>query len=272
MSEAPVQPVTPVEPVQPTPPAAPPATPEGGAFAAVVAGDPPPQVPLAERIPEKYRVVKEGGEFDIEASTGKLAEAYANLEKKLGAGDVPPKTPEEYAPQVEGFDMEELKADPKFQGFLKGAHAKGLTNAQVEFVLSEYAARAGEDATVQSFGMSTPDFQAAVSEEFTREYGGYVQGMQSGLRAIRAYAPDATAADIASIPNNPLVSRVLAAIGKEIPEDRAPGNRAIAAADWESEVSAIRASDAYNNPAHPEHKKTKDRMDELYRIRYPQKA
>src|SRR3546814_96352 len=91
-------------------------------------------------IPEKYRTNKEDGSLDLEASSRKLAESYRHLETRLGSGDAPPKTFEEYAPKIEaeGFNWDEFKADESTQSFLKGAHAKGMTNAQVEYAISEY--------------------------------------------------------------------------------------------------------------------------------------
>ncbi|BCD83601.1 hypothetical protein PSm6_00080 [Pseudomonas solani] len=91
-------------------------------------------------IPEKYRVTKDDGSLDLEQSSRKLAESYKHLETRMGSGDAPPKSFDEYAPKIEaeGFNWDEFKADEGSQSFLKGAHAKGLTNAQVEFVLGEY--------------------------------------------------------------------------------------------------------------------------------------
>src|SRR5690606_31149911 len=45
------------------------------------AADAPPSP--AEYIPEKYRVQKEDGTLDLEASSRKLAEAHGHLEKRL---------------------------------------------------------------------------------------------------------------------------------------------------------------------------------------------
>src|SRR5690606_30968510 len=87
------------------------------------------------------RVMKEDGSLDQEASSRKVAEAYKHLETRFGSGDVPPKTPEEYAVKlegVEGFNWDEFKVDEGTQSFLKGAHAKGLTNDQVQYVTGEY--------------------------------------------------------------------------------------------------------------------------------------
>ena len=42
-------------------------------------------------------LTKKMARFDLEASARKLADGQANLEKRLGAGDLPPKSAEEYA-------------------------------------------------------------------------------------------------------------------------------------------------------------------------------
>src|SRR3990167_2282129 len=107
------------------------------AAGSLLAGAAPEQ---QEFIPEKYQVKKADGTLDLEQSSRKLAESYSHLEKRLGSGDAPPKTADEYAPEVGGggFNWEEFKADEGTQSFLKGAHAKGLTNDQVAFVIGEY--------------------------------------------------------------------------------------------------------------------------------------
>ena len=91
-------------------------------------------------IPEKHRVTKEDGTFDLEASARKVAEAHGHLEKRFGSGDLPPKSADEYAPKVgvEGFNFDEFKADPAMQTFLKGAHAKGMTNDQLSFAIEQF--------------------------------------------------------------------------------------------------------------------------------------
>jgi hypothetical protein len=270
---------TPATPAASDPsPVSTPATPaaNGSAFAALAdnaAATPDPNKPaepVPPKIPEKYQVKKADGSIDLDASVAKLAEGYGHLEKRLGAGDAPPKAPEDYAPQVEGFDLAALKDDPKYQGFLKGAHAKGLTNAQVSWVLSEYADRAGDGAEAAA-GMSVDAFREAVTPHF-EALGGYEAGMKSALNAIRAVVPDATAAELASLPNNPLVARVLATLGKEIGEDRRVTPGALSVPDWEGEVAKLRSSEAYNKATHPEHDQALKRMNELFAQRYGNNA
>ena len=65
-------------------------------------------------IPEKYRVNKEDGSLDLEQSSRKMGEAYKHLETRMGTGDAPPKSHDEYAVKldgVEGFNWDEFKAD-----------------------------------------------------------------------------------------------------------------------------------------------------------------
>ncbi|WP_353094311.1 hypothetical protein [Methylibium sp.] len=271
---------TPATPAASDTPATPAAPATGGAFgafadtpAAPAAPATPPAdapKPIAERIPEKYQVKAADGTLDMDASLAKVLDGYTHLEKRMGTGDAPPKTPDDYAPQVEGFDIAQLKEDPKYQGFLKGAHAKGLTNAQVSWILGEYAERAGDGATAAA-GMSVDEFREAVTPHFDA-LGGYEKGMASAMNAIRAVVPDVTAAELASLPNSPLVARVLAKLGAEIGEDRRVNPGQLAVADWEGEVAKLRASEAYNKANHPEHTIALKRMDELYAQRYGKQA
>lgn len=246
----------------------------GGAFAAVAnaeAAAAAAPTPIHERIPEKYRVAKEDGTFDLEASAAKLIDAHGHLEKRLGAGDAPPKDPDSYEPKTERFDINELKDDEQYKGWLKGAHAKGMTNDQVGYVLDSFADRLAEIAGPPP--MSNEDFRVAVEPHFAG-LGGYEAGLKYGVAAVRAFVPDVTAEELASLPNHPLIARVLAAVGKEVGEDTPIRPDSPAVADWEGEVAKLKASEAYNQANHPEHKQAIARMEELYARRYgkaPQK-
>jgi hypothetical protein len=225
--------------------------------------------PLHERIPEKYRVTKEDGSIDLEASADKLLGGYGSLEQRLGTGELPPKDADGYDPKPEGFDMEALKKDPDYQSFLKGAHAKGLTNAQVEFVLSQYGASAAMTATPP---MSAAEFQAEMTANHWKEPGEYEKQMGLGMRAIRAYMPDITAEEIASLPNHPIVAKILAKVGAETAEDKGVSKTVISDGDFEAQMAAIQKSDAYNDANHPEHRAAVDKLQKLFEQRYAPKA
>lgn len=93
-------------------------------------------------VPEKYRVTKEGN-VDLAESLRKTVDAHKSLEQKLGKNGHAPKAPEEYAPEIpEGIKWDDWKSDPKMQGFLKGAHARGITNEQMSYILGQYTEEA----------------------------------------------------------------------------------------------------------------------------------
>lgn len=247
-----------------------PATPAGSAFAAVTpaaadgAAAPAAPAPLLERIPEKYRVTKDDGTLDLEASASKLADGHIELQKSFGARESAPKTPEDYAPKVEGFDFAELKDDPQYQSFLKGAHARGVSNDTLSWILDEYLQR-----DLPSAGMSAEELKAEMTANTWKAPGEYDQQMQLGLKAIRAFAPDITAEELNGIPNHPMIARILAKVGAELGEDTALRVNPMPAADFDTAIAQLQVSDAFNNASHPEHGKAIAQYQELFNKRYP---
>lgn len=223
-------------------------------------------------IPEKYRVTKADGALDIEASARKVADAHRHLEQKLGAGDVPPKTPEEYAPKIEleGFNWDEFKTDPEMQGFLKAAHSKGITNDQMSFVLGEYLQRA--PALMQ--GAKQLDDKAAAAElrQTWKTDDEFNQNVGLAFKAFSAFASEADRAKIDEIGNNPIVLRLLANIGKEMQEDSPANGGGIPEGDFNSKVAELRAELEKLPQSDPRRKQVKAELDGLYSRRYGSKA
>jgi hypothetical protein len=240
-----------------------------GAAAATGAGQAAPANPF-DWVPEKHRVVKEGGaDLDIEATARKLADANKAFEKRFGSGDVPPKTPEEYAIESlpEGVTFDDIKADPAMQSFMKGAHARGITNAQLEYVLNEHlnimgsTIGADEQMSIEECGQELRKTWANPTE--------YDRNLGNAYRALQAFADspeDAEALD--EIGNNPALVRLLAKIGAELQEDTPIGEGTQAAQDWDGEIASLRANPAYLDSSHPEHKQVMAKMDALYSKRY----
>ncbi len=227
--------------------------------------------PLPERIPEKYRVAKEDGTVDIEASTGKLLEGYTNLEKRLGSGDAPPKTVEEYAPEVpEGFDLESLKADPMYQDFLKGAHGRGVSNKQLGWILEEFGKRREmlAENVGQGAALSVDDLRKELAPVLGDDPKAFDAGVQSGLKAIRSVMPNITQEQLASIPNHPIVFQLLAAFGKEVGEDTRVSGQAIDGKSFDDELNALIAHPGYSDKKHPEHKSVMEKKAQLFARRY----
>lgn len=220
-------------------------------------------------VPEKFRVMGDDGKLNIEGSARKLAESYTHLEKQRGTSAAP-KTVDEYAPTVEvdGFKWDEFKADPEMQGFLKAAHAKGITNDQMGFILGEYMNRA--PALVG--GAAELDQEAAATElrgtwktdaEFQKNIG-------LAHRAFMSLADPADKGKMDEIGNNPMVIRMLAKIGAEMGEDAPVGNGQIGQINFEEQQSIrdLMESEAYRNPKHDDHERVSAQVRAFYQKTY----
>lgn len=226
-------------------------------------------------IPEKYRVVKEDGSLDLDQSSRKLAESYKHLETRLGSGDVPPKTADEYAVKlegVEGFDWDEFKADEGTQSFLKGAHAKGLTNDQVQYVIGEYM-KAAPGLVEGGVQLSTQDCAAALKAVWGDEQA-MAQNVRASYRAAEAFAsepgkPGNFAALQAKYGNDPDFIAFAANIGKELKEDSAiNGGAQVSEADFAVKTAELRQQ-LQTLPAHdPKRKGIQAQLDDLYNSKY----
>lgn len=235
------------------------------------AADPLPQ----EFIPEKYRVTKEGGDFDLEASARKLADAHGHLEKRLGTGDVPPKEAAEYkvaAPET----MADYKAaeDPAMQSFLADAHKAGLTQAQLDVVMKHHF----EGAQKMAQGFQALDQQQATEQlqkvwgksdaEFKRH-----AGLAHSGAAAAAERAGVTMEEIeqAGLGNNPTFLRLMSAIGSEFQEDAGPGKTSFRAFG-EEDVQQLMLSDAYKNPRHPDHASVSERVKGYFERKHGKEA
>ncbi|WP_407084797.1 hypothetical protein [Pluralibacter gergoviae] len=215
-------------------------------------------------LPEKYRVMGADGKVDIAGSARKLADAHTSLEKRLGSVGTPPKTADDYTPdvKVEGFNWDEFKADPRMQSFMKTAHSKGITNDQMSFILGEYAQRAPELAN----GAAELDAESASASlrEVWKTDAEFKQNISLAYRAFNSLA--ATGDDIDAIGNNPMVIRMLAKIGAEMQED-APAGGDINLAEQQS-IRDLMKSEAYMNPKHTDHERVSAQVKAYYQKRY----
>ncbi len=226
-------------------------------------------------IPEKLRVMKEDGSLDQEASSRKVAEAYKHLETRFGSGDVPPKTPDEYAVKlegVEGFNWDEFKADPDTQSFLKGAHAKGLTNDQVQYVIGEYM-KAAPGLVEGGVQLTQQDCTAALKAVWSDDQA-MTQNVRASFRAAEAFAsepgkPGNFATIQAKYGNDPDFIAFTANIGKELKEDSAiNGGSTVNDGDFAVKTSELRQQ-LQDLPAHdPKRKGIQEQLDTLYNNRY----
>lgn len=228
-------------------------------------------------IPEKYRTNKEDGSLDLEASSRKVAEAYKHLETRMGSGDAPPKTADEYTVKlegVEGFNWDEFKADESTQSFLKGAHAKGLNNDQVEYVIGEYL-KAAPGLIGGAAVLTQQDCTAALKAAWGDDQS-IRANVSASYRAAEAFASQGDApgnfnALMAKYGNDPDFIAFTANIGKELKEDRAiNGGAQVSEADFAVKTAELRQQ-LQDLPAHdPKRKGIQAQLDGMYDQKYNQ--
>jgi len=203
------------------------------------------------QIPDKYQVKKEDGSLDIEASSLKLAEAYGNLEKRIGTGDIPPKTFEEYEVTVPE-DLKETwipKDDPLLQGFLKDAHAAGFTQKQVDLAMNRYMELAPQLVNGAQ-QLSADDCVAELKGEWKTE-AQYNAEVGKAYNAAVAYAGKDADSLIKDHGNDPRFIRLLAKVGAEMGEDKSLNNGGGPAGA--NGIEELVASEAYKDPKHTDH-------------------
>lgn len=228
-------------------------------------------------IPEKYRTNKEDGSLDLEASSRKVADAYKHLETRLGSGDAPPKDAGEYSVKlegVEGFNWDEFKADESTQSFLKGAHAKGMTNAQVEYVIGEYL-KAAPGLVEGGAQLSNEDCTAALKAAW-----GDDQAMQTNLkssyRAAEAFASEAGKPGnfqtlMAKYGNDPDFIAFTANIGKELAEDTLITQGVVNEQDFAVKTAELRKQLEELSPHDPKRVQIQQQLSTLYSAKYDKK-
>ncbi|HBD3034714.1 TPA: hypothetical protein KIU63_004470 [Citrobacter koseri] len=232
--------------------------PSGNSLLSTGAGEPG----ATDWLPEKYRVVGDDGKLSIEGSARKLADAHTSLEKRLGSVGTPPKTADEYEPkvEVEGFNWDEFKADPRMQSFMKAAHAKGITNDQMGFIIGEYAQRAPELVG----GAAELDAEAATTQlrEVWKTDAEFKKNIGLAYRAFNSLADDADKGRMDEIGNNPMVIRMLAKVGAEMQED-APAGGEVNLAEQQT-IRDLMKSPAYMDPKHADHERVSAQVKAYY--------
>jgi hypothetical protein len=223
-------------------------------------------VPLHERIPEKFHV-KKGEELDADASMAKVLEGYKSLEERMRDVGAPPKTPEEYvtAPPEE---MKEALKDLKFSPeFLKGAHEKGITQAQMDYMLSYYFKEAPE-LLKGGLNNSVEATIGALDKAWGEKYD---ENLTAASKAFEAYADPADKGRFDDIMRDPaLAYRILAKIGPELGE--AGGVPRDTAGTSQDDVNALLMHPAAGDPKHPEHKAVRAKLDNYYAKKYGDQA
>ena len=207
-------------------------------------------------IPEKFKVVTEDGAVDYKATVAKMNESYSYLEKKVGTGEVAPKSADEYKIEREDFSFDDFKADESNKAFLEEAHKHGITNKQLDFLISEYDKRA-VDLVSNNSQFDTDSTVQTLQSEWGKEYE---SNIFSAIRAAKSAGLTEEQINNPSIGNNVDVIKVLSYFGSQIAEDK-PINNGTAV---NTDITSLMRSEAFFDPKHPDHKSVKAQIDSYY--------
>lgn len=207
-------------------------------------------------IPEKFKVTAEDGSVDYKATVAKMNESYSYLEKKVGTGEVAPKSVDEYKLEREDFDFEEFKADESNKEFLTEAHKHGITNKQLDFLLSEYDKRA-VDLVSNSSQIDTDTTVQTLQSDWGDKYEANIF---NAVKAARACGITDEQINNPLIGNNVAFIKMAAYFGSQMTEDKPVSNGTPVNVD----ISSLMRSEAFFNPKHPDHKSVKAQIDSYY--------
>ena len=208
-------------------------------------------------IPEKFKVTAEDGSVDYKATVAKMNESYSYLEKKVGTGEVAPKSVDEYKLEREDFDFEEFKADESNKAFLTEAHKHGITNKQLDFLLSEYDKRAA-DLVSTSSQIDTDTTVQTLQSEWGNDK--YEANIFNAVKAARACGITDEQINNPLIGNNVAFIKMAAYFGSQMTEDKPVSNGTPVNVD----IQSLMRSEAFFNPKHPDHKSVKAQIDSYY--------
>lgn len=208
-------------------------------------------------IPDKFKVTAEDGSVDYKATVAKMNESYSYLEKKVGTGEVAPKSVDEYKLEREDFDFEEFKADESNKEFLTEAHKHGITNKQLDFLLSEYDKRA-VNLVSNSSQIDTDTTVQTLQTEWGNDK--YEANIFNAVKAARACGITDEQINDPMIGNNVAFIKMAAYFGSQMTEDKPINNGTPVNVD----IQSLMRSEAFFNPKHPDHKAVKAQIDSYY--------
>lgn len=164
-----------------------------------------------------------------------------------------PENEDGYNVEIENFDFAEFKADEANKGFIKAAHAHGITDKQMSFILTEYNSRASE--LVESAAALDKDSCIAVLKE---EWGADTEKNQGlAYRAAKAAGFTDEQINDPSFGNNPAVVKLAAYFGAQLGEDTPPANTQPTSSE---DIESLMLSDAYNDPKHADYKRVQAKV------------
>lgn len=218
-------------------------------------------------IPEKFLVKNEAGEVDHLAVLKKALPAYTHLEKRLGSGEAPPKSAEEY--KLEPYLPEGSAMPPESEKRIFGdMHALGLNNKQLQGVMGLFGNLLGEGMAQEK---ATAEASMATLKQVWPEDSEYKANMALANHTLKMVAPAELYNEIVAdkhLQSKPAFIRLLALFGDEFKEDTSREHMDDAAAE---SITTLKRSEAYLDIKHPDHKSVVAQVTDAYSKGYKEK-
>lgn len=205
-----------------------------------------------------------GEALDIEASSRKLAESYAQAQQRIGTGDVRPAAAADYS-YTPPEQFKDVPLDDSLSArFRERAHAAGLTNSQYQMVMGEYFDLV--PSLLDAKASHTTETARQALQQVWPEQATFEREMNSAQRGFASLPPDLqTQINEGGLGANPQVAQLLARLGAMTREDSPPSGAATGAP---SDVDALMKSEAYRNAKHPDHAKVSAQVQASFAKRF----
>lgn len=229
--------------------------------------------PTTDFIPEKYRVTKDDGTVDVDASARKLADAHTTLTKKMVDNGAPPATAAEYQVAVPDTLKEafpDLSADKGFTDFRDQMHGLGLTQKQFDGVMAKYF-EVVPSLVSGGAQVNAEEVTATLKQAWPTEKA-FKDNVALSYRAADAIAKAAGLnyddVEKAGLGNNATFIKLMAAIGPEFSEATQINGESTSSMSNEAQIKELMMSEANTNPKHPQHAWTRAKVDAYYARKY----
>lgn len=217
--------------------------------------------------PEKFVVKKETGDYDFKAIARKIDESRSSLEKRMGAGEAPPKDHTGYKVEVEGLDWAEYQKSPVVSKFLEDMHKAGANNAQVNAAVS--GLRTVLDRMGEGEEAATVEKATAQLREVWKDADTYNTNLQNAFKGASKIAEQMGMTigelEAAGLGNNPVFVRMMAEIAPMFMEDKAPNPDGQIPAE---DINKMILSPEYQNTKHPDHAKVSEKVRKYFEAKH----
>lgn len=213
----------------------------------------------AFEIPEKFHVKGDDGQTDFRSTLEKMGPSYLSLEKRLGAGEAPPESPDKYKLErylPDGYEEKPEAMKPIMETF----HKAGLNNKQVQTVMSVFGEHLAQGLANEKSGHEAG--MQVLGEKWGDAFDANIHAANAFVAAYGDEAERKAFTDNPKYANDPLLLSIFAKAGAELHREDNPANEG-GAVDGDT-LESLTSHPGYMDSKHPEHKSIMTRVNALY--------